>query len=52
MKFFAGTLIAFLVAALPAAALEVREVVWGFDGHVVPEHFNVVSVLVAVHRAL
>ena len=30
-----------------ACAIEVREVVWGFDGRVVPEHFNLLSVLVA-----
>lgn len=35
-------------AALP---LEVREVRWGFDGKVVPERFNLMSVLVANNAA-
>ncbi len=32
--------------ALPARALEIREARWGFDGHVVPERFAILSVLV------
>ena len=36
-----------LLGAVPAEALEVRQVLWGFDGRVVPGRFNPVSVLVA-----
>ncbi len=38
-------------AALPASALEVQQVVWGFDGQVVPGRFNLLSVLVADNDA-
>ena len=34
-------------AGVAVAGLEVREVIWGFDGQVVPGHFNLLSVLVA-----
>ena len=30
----------------PLSALEVRQTIWGFDGHVVPDTFNPVSILV------
>lgn len=36
-----------LLGAVRAEALEVRQVLWGFDGRVVPGRFNHVSVLVA-----
>jgi hypothetical protein len=36
-----------LTLAAAAPALEVREVRWGFDGHIVPQRFNLLSVLVA-----
>jgi hypothetical protein len=36
-----------LFAVTAAGALEVQDVRWGFDGHVVPGRFNLVSVLVA-----
>ncbi len=39
-------LVAWLALATPLAALEVRQTIWGFDGHVVPGRFNPVSVLV------
>lgn len=35
-----------LFVAASASALEVKEVQWGFDGQVVPDRFNVLSVLV------
>jgi hypothetical protein len=35
------------VLAVPAAALEVEEVRWGFDGLAVPERMNLLSVLVS-----
>lgn len=35
-----------LAAASPALALEVRATLWGFDGKVVPNRFNILSVLV------
>ena len=38
---------ALLLAALPARALDVSEPLWNFDGHVVPEHFNLLSVRVS-----
>jgi hypothetical protein len=39
-------LVCFLSFSLPASALEVKEVVWGFDGQVVPYRFNLLSVFV------
>lgn len=36
-----------LLAAFSAPALEVQQVIWGFDGQAVPGRFNVLSVLVA-----
>ena len=36
-----------LLGAVRAEALEVRQVLWGFDGRVVPGRFNPVSVLMA-----
>ena len=33
--------------AVSAQALEVQQTLWGFDGHVVPDRFNPLSVLVA-----
>jgi hypothetical protein len=39
--------LAVLFAALPAHALHIDQTLWGFDGHIVPERFNVFSVLVA-----
>ena len=36
-----------LVLAAPAQALEVRQVLWGFDGRAVPGRFNPVSLLIA-----
>ena len=38
---------ALLLSALHAHALEVRQVLWGFDGRVVPNRFNPVSVLIS-----
>jgi len=35
-----------LILAGPLSALEVRQTIWGFDGHLVPDRFNPVSVLV------
>lgn len=32
---------------LPADALDVQQTIWGFDGHVVPDRFNPLSVLVS-----
>ena len=47
-RFFLRVLLAFvLLGAARAEALEVRQVLWGFDGKVVPGRFNIVSVLVA-----
>jgi hypothetical protein len=40
-------LLGLTLVAQAALALEVREVRWGFDGMVVPERFNLLSVLVA-----
>ncbi len=37
----------FVLATSPAYALEAREVVWGYDGKVVPGRFNILSVLLA-----
>ena len=42
-----GLAVAALLAATPVFGLDVRETLWGFDGQVVPERFNVLSVLVA-----
>jgi hypothetical protein len=42
-----GWICLLLLAAFPASALEVQQVVWGFDGQVVPGRFNLLSVLVA-----
>jgi hypothetical protein len=36
-----------LFAVIPASALNVQQVRWGFDGQVVPGRFNLLSVLVA-----
>ena len=41
---FIGLLI---LATTSASALEVQQIIWGFDGKVVPGRFNVLSVLVA-----
>ena len=38
---------ALLLLGLHAHAIEVRQVLWGFDGRVVPNRFNPVSVLIA-----
>ena len=38
---------AFLLTATLCRGLEVREAIWGYDGRVLPEHFNVLSVLVS-----
>jgi len=38
---------ALLFAAVSAPALDVAQVKWGFDGRVVPNRFNIVSVLLA-----
>ncbi len=47
-RFFLRVLFALvLLGAARAEALEVRQVLWGFDGRVVPGRFNPVSVLVA-----
>jgi hypothetical protein len=35
-----------LALAAPLGALEVRQTIWGFDGHVVPGRFNPISILV------
>ena len=35
------------LAAAPVSALEVKQVIWGFDDHVVPGRFNLLSVLIA-----
>jgi hypothetical protein len=43
----AGLALAASAALAAAPALEVREFRWGFDGQVVPERFNLLSVLVA-----
>lgn len=40
-------LVLVLLGAVRAEALEVRQVLWGFDGRVVPGRFNHVSMLVA-----
>jgi hypothetical protein len=43
-------LIAFIAMALfavPVQALQVEQTLWGFDGHVVPDRFNPLSVLVS-----
>ena len=46
--FFLRVLLAFvLFGAARVEALEVRQVLWGFDGRVVPGRFNPVAVLVA-----
>jgi hypothetical protein len=39
--------IALLWGAASASALEVRQTLWGFDGQVVPDTFNILSVLVS-----
>jgi len=41
-----------LALASPARAVEVQEVVWGFDARVVPQRINVLSVLLANNSAL
>ncbi len=41
------SLAVWLVLAAPLFALEVSETLWGFDGHIVPERFNPLSVLVS-----
>lgn len=46
-----GWICLLLLVALPASALEVQQVVWGFDGQVVPGRFNLLSVLVADNAA-
>ncbi len=47
-RFFLRVLFALaLLGAACAEALEVKQVLWGFDGKVVPGRFNIVSVLVA-----
>lgn len=38
-----------LFVTVSASALDVEQVNWGFDGQVVPERFNLLSVLVANH---
>ncbi len=43
---FLRWLLVWLAVAAPLRALEVRQTIWGFDGHVVPGRFNPVSVLV------
>ena len=42
-----GWLALWLALAAPLGALDVRETLWSFDGHFVPERFNPLSVLVA-----
>ena len=47
-RFFLRVLFALmLLGAVRAEALEMRQVLWGFDGRVVPGRFNPVSVLMA-----
>ena len=47
-RFFLRVLLALvLFGAARAEALEVRQVLWGFDGRVVPGRFNPVSLLMA-----
>ncbi len=40
-------LLCFLSLSLPASGLEVKQVVWGFDGQAVPHRFNLLSVFVS-----
>lgn len=40
------TLLCWLLFAAPATALDLVETRWGFDGKIVPQRFNIVSVLV------
>ncbi len=49
--FFRVLLLLVLLGVASAEALEVRQVLWGFDGKVVPGRFNPVSVLVANPRS-
>lgn len=44
-------LLALLLAAGPASALQVEEVRWGFDGRAVPERINLLSLLLANNTA-
>lgn len=44
MTIAAGLLL--LTGALPAQAIDVRQTAWGFDGQIVPQRFNLFSVLV------
>lgn len=46
-KFFASLLVLLLAMSGPVRALEIGQILWGFDGHVVPDCFNPLSVLVS-----
>src|SRR5215469_7079634 len=46
LRFCSWWICLWLFIAASASALEVKEVQWGFDGKVVPDRFNVLSVLV------
>ena len=46
LKFLATLLVLFLAIACPGRALEIGQTLWGFDGHVVQDCFNPLSVLV------
>lgn len=41
-----GWLFLWVLFAMPLDALEIRQTIWGFDGRLVPDRFNPVSVLV------
>jgi hypothetical protein len=47
LKFLPGWIGLLLATVCPLRALEIQQAIWGFDGHVVPDCFNPLSVLVA-----
>jgi len=47
LQFLPGWLGLLLATVGPLRALEIQQTIWGFDGHVVPDCFNPLSVLVS-----